>query len=139
MRTEVRFESDAFNTTEAKPYFINDCCFGDDVCRWLIGELRGRGVETAAEPGQEDFGWYFTFEAGGAEHCLVLVLQPADGDDPARWIGEIERSAGFISSILGGRRRGISPAALQAIHDVLSSSPAIRNVSWHEAGAPAPP
>src|SRR5437764_5341273 len=54
MNTEVRFRSTAFNCTEPRDYFINPCCFGDDVCRWLIRELRARGHRTADEPGQED-------------------------------------------------------------------------------------
>jgi hypothetical protein len=30
IRTVVTFNSSAFNTTQPKSYFINDCCFGDD-------------------------------------------------------------------------------------------------------------
>jgi hypothetical protein len=31
VRTVVVFKSEMFNTTERKPYFVNDCCFGDDL------------------------------------------------------------------------------------------------------------
>jgi len=31
IRTIVSFNSAAFNMTEPKRYFINPCCFGDDV------------------------------------------------------------------------------------------------------------
>jgi hypothetical protein len=34
MRTIATFKSDAFNTSEGRDYFINDCCFGDDGS-WL--------------------------------------------------------------------------------------------------------
>lgn len=44
MRTLVTFKSTAFNTTEEKETFINPGCFGDDVGKWLIRELRSRGV-----------------------------------------------------------------------------------------------
>ena len=40
MRTLVTFRSSAFNTTQPKDYFINPGCFGDDVAKWLMGELR---------------------------------------------------------------------------------------------------
>jgi hypothetical protein len=66
VKTEVEFRSRAFNRTAPKQYFINECCFGDDVCRWLIEQLRSRGISVMEnDPGQEDFGWSFSFEAGG--------------------------------------------------------------------------
>jgi hypothetical protein len=43
IRTVVTFESTAFNMAEPKEYFINPCCFGDDVAEWLIGELPRQG------------------------------------------------------------------------------------------------
>jgi len=55
----VVFESNAFNTSIEGENFINPGCFGDDVARWLIGQLRADGHVTE-EPRQEDFGWYFT-------------------------------------------------------------------------------
>jgi hypothetical protein len=39
MRTIATFNSDAFNTTEEKDYFINPSCFGDDAARWLLNSL----------------------------------------------------------------------------------------------------
>lgn len=56
VRTVVTFESTAFNLAEPKNCFINPCCFGDDLAKWLIGELRKHGLETDDEPSQEDFG-----------------------------------------------------------------------------------
>jgi len=43
MNTVAVFESEAFNHTEPKDDFINLCCFGDDLARWLMGELAQRG------------------------------------------------------------------------------------------------
>lgn len=133
MRTVVTFKSAAFNTTESKDYFINPCCFGDDVAKWLMAELKQRGFQTVGEAGQEDFGWYFTFQAGGIEHDFIIGFRPdeeesAEGD----WIGWLERRTGLISSLFGGRKRGIQPAAAQAIHAVLTGSPQIQDVRWHE-------
>ena len=61
MKTVAVFESRAFNHTEPKEYFINPCCFGDDLARWLMEELAQQGIGVDDEPGQEDFGWYFEF------------------------------------------------------------------------------
>src|SRR5436309_11843745 len=63
-RTVVTFQSGVFNTTERRPYFINDACYGDDVARWIISELHLRGIPSDPEPGQEDFGWYVTYRPG---------------------------------------------------------------------------
>ncbi len=135
LRTEVHFRSVAFNTSEPKDYFINDCCFGDDLCRWLIKELRSRGFRTADEPGQEDFGWYFTFHVADTQHCFVLGYQPGTNTE-GLWRGWLERRVGFLRSILGGRKREIGPEAAKAIHGVLSCASQIRDVSWHFAHAP---
>ena len=129
LTTVVTFKSSAFNTTEPRAYFINPCCFGDDVARWLIEALRAKGCK-AEEPGQEDFGWYFNFEVEGVEHCCVLGYRPEHNDEGS-WIGWMERSRGSIGSIFGGRQRGILLAASRAIHDILSNSSQIRDIRWH--------
>jgi hypothetical protein len=53
-RTVVIFNSTAFNMAEPKDYFINPCCFKDDVAKYLIGELRNQSVETDEKPGPDD-------------------------------------------------------------------------------------
>lgn len=135
MKTEFHFRSTAFNCTDPKEYFINDCCFGGDVCRWLIERLRAQRFQTGTEPLQEDFGWFFTFTAGGTEHCVIISFQPNDPANGDRWLGWIERQTGFFSSIFGGRKRGISPEAVEAIDTALRSSSEIQDLSWDEYGA----
>jgi hypothetical protein len=131
IRTVVTFESAAFNMAEPKEYFINPCCFGDDVGKWVIGELRKQGVKTDEQPGQEDFGWYLNFEVAGSGHCFVIGHRPTGESEAGTWIGCLERSRGLIGSVLGGRKRGIQPLAAEAIHKILSSSPLVRDVRWH--------
>ena len=137
MKTDVAFHTTAFNCTEPRDHFINAGCFGDDLCAWLIAQLRAAGVATSDEPGQEDFGWYFTFTVDGAEHCFVVGFQPNEPLKGDRWLGSIERHVGFLRSLLGGRRRDISSKAVEAIDAVLKASPDIRNVVWHEPGTDA--
>jgi hypothetical protein len=134
VKTEVQFKSTAFNCTEPRDYFINECCFGDDVCRWLMQKLRERGVQASDEPGQEDFGWFFNFNIAGVDHCFVLGFQPNDPASGDQWLGSIERSAGFVASIFGRRNKGILPEAVEALNAILTSSPDIRDVTWHEPG-----
>ena len=127
----VIFKSRAFNTTQRKEYFINDCCYGDDVARWLIEQLRSRGVQTDAEPGQEDFGWYFGFRVGDTDYHFVIGHRPADGGDPAVWIGWLERKTGLLGSLFGARKRRIQSDGTRTIHSVLSSSPQVTSIRWH--------
>jgi hypothetical protein len=131
VRTIVSFKSMAFNMTEPRTYFINPRCFGDDVAKWLILELRNRGVKADSEPGQEDFGWYFNFQVVGTPHAFVIGHRPGDERGEGTWIGWIERRRGFIASLLGARRRGIDPSALETLHSILSSSSQIRDIRWH--------
>lgn len=129
LRTLVTFESAAFNTTEEKPEFINPGNFGEDVARWLMGELRAQGVPVGEAVGQEDFGWYFSYQVGGAPHCFVLghrEEEPGTG-----WLGWLERDAGFFGSLLGGRNRGLDPEAARVVHRALTGSDRIGKVRWH--------
>ena len=55
----ITVETDLFEHREAKPHFINPCCFGEDFAGWLKRELSHfpeMGVEVS-EPIQEDYGW----------------------------------------------------------------------------------
>jgi hypothetical protein len=137
VRTVVTFESTAFNMAEPKDYFINPCCFGDDLAKWLIDELRKQGLETDDEPGQEDFGWYLNFETADISHTFVIGHRPTGETEAGTWFGVIERNRVFF------RRRGIQPSAVDAIHRILSTSPLIRDVRWHfkldfDKGVPSP-
>lgn len=125
LRTHATFRSSAFNTTEPEDCFINPDNYGDDLARWMIRELRSRGVEVGEEL-QEDHGWYFTFRSGGVEYDFVVGSRDQD-----EWLGWIERRVGFVASLLGGRARGIEVEAALEIDAVLSSSELIRDVRWH--------
>lgn len=135
MKTEVHFQSAAFNCTEVRSYFINPGCWGDDLCQWMIANMRSRGVETDEDPGQEDFGWYFCFDCGGASYCFVVAFQPNDPDSGDHWIGWIERDASLIGTLFGARRRGIKVEAVTAIDQTLRSHPEIAHITWHDRAA----
>ena len=130
-RTVVTFQSATFNTTEERDYFINPGTYGDDLARWVIAELSRRSYGVDIEPGQEDFGWYVNFRAGSRPYTFVIGYRPADGSDPGSWIGWIERDAGFIASMFGGRRK-VDLSTVEAIHGLLAESPEISNIRWHD-------
>ena len=91
--------------------------------------LKSDGHTVGPEPGQEDFGWYFTFTVDGEEHCAVVGFRE---DDPeGEWVIWLERSRGFIASIFGRRNQGISSSATEAIHRVLSGAGDVRLIRWH--------
>jgi hypothetical protein len=121
------FRSQAFNTIKEKEYFINPCCFGDDLARWLISQLRDNGHATEEEPGQEDFGWYFGFEIVGVKHDIVIGYRPDPDPGDGEWLCWIERKAGLVGSMLG-KRRHVRPEALEALREILSSSSVISSV-----------
>ena len=128
---KVFFRSVTFNTSEAKEYFINDCCYGDDVCRWLRDRLRAQGLKVADEPGQEDFGWYLGVGKEQQDHMIVVAYQEDDSPEGGRWWGLVERNAGCLASLLGRRSMGIAPEVLQAIQAALSTAPEIHDIRWH--------
>ena len=130
LRRNFIFQSPAFNTTEPKDYFINECCFGDDLARWFIERLKVRGIHTESEPGQEDFGWYMTFRVGETGYDLVIAYRPGDKGKLGDWMCTVERSAGLVGSLFGGRKRGIAPDALEPLHSVLSTASEISNLRW---------
>ena len=131
IRTVVTFESSSFNMSDPKDYFINPCCFGDDVGRWLIGELRRNGVEADEEPGQEDFGWYVNFRSGALTHTFLIGHRPAGESEKGTWIAWLERSRGLIGSLAGRRKHGIDATAAEAIHRALSGSTLVQDIRWH--------
>jgi hypothetical protein len=147
LRTIVTFTSAVFNSTEQKPYFINPCCFGDDVARWLIEQFRERGIAADEEPGQEDFGWYVTLRTNDIAHWFLFSFRPSDGIDDGKWIGFVER-CGFIRGLLGRGATTVDRSAVDTIHRILTTSSNIENVRWHlrrdfdrgneAAGQPAP-
>jgi hypothetical protein len=128
MRGEASFKSSAFNTSEVREYFINDCCFGDDLAKWLIAQLRKAGVETDDEPGQEDFGWFFNFNVPAGPHCCIVAYQEDDTD--GIWHISLERKLGFIRSVFGARGHGIDGQAIHAISQVLESTPEFKELHW---------
>lgn len=131
MRTLVTFFSKKFNASEVRDYYINPHCFGDDVCRWLIGQLQQSGVDVDEAPQQEDFGWYFNFRLPVGRFCFIVSCRPEENEEEALWIGWIERQCGLLGSVLGHRLKNISVHAVDTVSRILRHSPEVTGVLWH--------
>jgi hypothetical protein len=131
IRTTVTFQTPLFNTTEPRDYFINECCYGDDLARWMIQRLTARGIKCDAEPGQEDFGWYLIFGLQHTSYHLILGYIPNDTAETGEWFCCLERRTSLIGFLFGAAKRRIQPEAAEAVHKALSSSPEIHNIRWH--------
>jgi len=129
VRTIVTFESKKFNQTEVLGYFINPRCFGDDLCKWLIKELKSQGLRCDEKPEQEDSGWFFSFWKDANQYRLISGLRPPDEKEPGLWLVWVERPPGFLGWLFG--KRDVDPTVPRQIHKLLSDSPEISNIHWH--------
>lgn len=119
----ARFESAAWNTTERRDYFINDCCYGDDLARWLKPRLETLGYQVI-EPGQEDWGWYLECTRDGATHSIQIGFVPGEG-----WQLIIERFNRILDRLLGRAKPMERHVALD-LHRILSSAPEVKRLRW---------
>jgi hypothetical protein len=127
VRTVATFESDSFNLKQARPYFINQDCFGDDLATWLIDKIRRAGAIADAEPKQEDFGWYVNYSVNGQPFCAVIGSIGGQC-----WFIVVERIVGLLGSPSGARNRCVPVSGIELIHNMLSSAPEIRKLRWHD-------
>lgn len=96
-------ESDRFEHRIVQPHFINPCCFGEDLAKWLCEQLRGlsrQGFEID-EPLQEDYGWGFWLRKGRSKFWLALsYVGVGPTEEPAQWMVSITHS-GFLAFLPG--------------------------------------
>ncbi len=131
----VCFKADKFNCKIIKDYFVNDCCFGDDLCSWLIAEFTAAGCKCDDKPQQEDFGWFFNLYPGKGKHRLVCGYQSETAYTDAHkgegnWLVWIEHSKNFISSLLGGGHENIDFELLKLLHKILKDSTDVLEIRW---------
>ena len=129
-RSDLLFTTDRFNLSEPREYFINDCCFGDDAARWLVEQLRARGL-TATDPDQEDWGWYFDADFEGVTY-FVGVGGNSDDDpvDPNRgqWRLMVQKHRTLWQKLSGANRLDEHDPFVALLKDILASDPNLQFV-----------
>lgn len=70
-RYDLVFSTNRFNLSQPKEYFINECCYGDDLAEWLRAELLKLGIE-ATKPDQEDWGWYINLQHSANSYFIGI-------------------------------------------------------------------
>jgi hypothetical protein len=118
---EINFQSTAFNCTDPKDYFINPCCFGDDVGKWLSAKISERGVP-CGDVGQEDWGSYFTCEIDKQTFFVNIGFVEGEG-----WRLLLEHHVPFFKKLF--QRPETTTVKLEhLVREILKSSPEIRCV-----------
>ncbi len=130
---EITFESERFNITQVKDYFINECCFGDDVAAFLHEKLSELGIDVN-EPGQEDWGWYLEVEHEGQWYFLGISgnLQEVPNSKVGEWQIIIEKVRTLKDKLLKKNRLSEDEELIHLLRRVLGSDPAIAKLSVEE-------
>jgi hypothetical protein len=127
-RSDLLFITDRFNLSRSREYFINDCCYGDDVARWFVEQLRARGL-TVTEPNQEDWGWYFDAEFAGAAY-FVGVGGNSDHETSRPNLGEwrlmVEKHRTLWEKLTGANQLDEHDSLVALLQEILSSEPSLQ-------------
>jgi hypothetical protein len=129
MRTHVTFLSDAFNQTEVKENFINECCFGEDLARWIIPRFSDVQLKVDPEPCQEDWGWEVFVTCGGRRFYIGIGQYKSDHE--LGWLCFVESRLAFYKKWFGVTDAPEQQRVCTAFHSVLASAPGIREIRWH--------
>jgi hypothetical protein len=134
MHQDLLFETNRFNLSEVKMYFINPCCFGEDVAMWLREKLIQQSVETD-EPGQEDWGWYLGSSYQGNHYFIGIGgLPDDDATDPnqGEWRIMVERRRSIADRLTGKNKTTTDDPIFPIIRTILEAEPDIKNVHFEE-------
>lgn len=124
MSIDVTCKTDRFNLSVVGPDFINDCCFGEDLSKWLVSALSDNGVD-AKVICMEDFGWSNQAAYQGISY-LMSVAGNSD-EDPTRpdfgqWHIMLERHRTFFEKILGKNKMTVADPVVGMVVQVLKSA-----------------
>jgi hypothetical protein len=79
-------------------------------------------------PLQEDWGWQTSGERDGRRYLLSVGLIP---EDEPEWLAHIQERPPLLDRLRGRGELVVLPRLAPALHQVLSTAPDIRDVSWH--------
>jgi hypothetical protein len=123
--------TDMFEHQNAKPHFINTCCFGEDFAEWLKQELsrfRDPGFNLS-EMTQEDYGWGFWASHGGDRFWLAASYV-GDGPQaaPAQWVISVSYDPGLdlVKRVFNKPDRQAFGLLRDRVWQILTSNDAIK-------------
>jgi len=123
---DLLFESARFNLSEPRDYFINDCCFGDDLAKWLVERLRERCL-AATDPDQEDWGWYFDVRLDGDAYFVGVGGLGGEHEDPNRgeWRLIVEKHRTLWQKMTGANGLAADERILAILQEAMLSEPGV--------------
>jgi hypothetical protein len=123
--------TDMFEHRNAKPHFINPCCFGEDFAEWLKQELsrsRDPGFNLS-EMTQEDYGWGF-WASHGEDRFWIAVSYVGDGpqEAPAQWVISVSYDPGLnlVKRLLNKPDRQAFGLLRDRVRQILTANDAIK-------------
>ena len=127
---QISFFTNLFESAQVEPHFINERCFGEDLAKWLIGEMRESGFSFAA-PYQEDWGWEFAAEKGGERYFVqVGIADNSIGRENAEWIVAIESGRRWFE--FGAKKAEGAIELCREIDRILDGEPQIAKSEWED-------
>lgn len=141
MKTHVTFQTELFNKTEERDYFVNPDCFGDDVCKYMISKLTEKGIK-CGEPCGEDWGWTFLINFNDEKFWFGTNFH-GDGF----WLAFIDPDKGILETLFG-KQKDVPTGLANIIHKILVADSNVSDIKWFseqefnsgkfEDGSPSP-
>jgi hypothetical protein len=123
-----------FNVSKVGEYFINPCCFGEDLAAWLRIKLADR-VATVGPPGQEDWGWYLQVKYDRDSYLLGMsgyAEENSANADDGEWRIVVKKNRSIWQWMSGKGQITVQDGMFALIQTILRNEPAIREVHDEE-------
>ncbi len=131
MKTQVEFRSAKFPPYEGEEEQINPGLWGKRLAEYLVQRLSAKGIKTEAIIA-EDWGWYIPIQNEGFR--LAVCCGHQDGDDD-EFLCFTDPSTPIVRKLFKKLDATAQLTRLtEAIDQILSSDPDIRDVVWTEIG-----
>jgi hypothetical protein len=143
MKTYATFVADKFNQKERLPNFINDDNFGEDLAQWIIAKLSlADDISVDPDPLQEDWGWLVNVSVGQVSGHIGLGAYQVETPEGVKdgWMCFLKMPKNRKPSLLlnkaesdeyNSRIQEVSEKILQGFNTILSNSPSISQIRWH--------
>ena len=127
---DILFKTSRFNLSKVGEHFINPCCFGEDLARWLRLQLEEKNV-FATQPYQEDWGWELSVTHSNDSYYLGMSGNADDSaanSDEGEWRIIVEKRRSIWQRLTGKGKIAADDALVVLIENILSRQPDISNV-----------